>query len=115
MQDRSPRRRVAASAGLAALALSAACVPDWGNPPPTTTTTTTTTSTTTTTIPEPVDPTFLGRYATGLGITSAETVAFDDFVSCGGMAKAKEAGKVRLEGKEYVVADADIMNFRFAN
>jgi ribosome-binding ATPase len=36
-------------------------------------------------------------------------------VKCGGMAKAKEAGKVRLEGKEYVVADADVMNFRFAN
>ena len=49
------------------------------------------------------------------GFIRAETVAFDDFVSCGGMAKAKEAGKVRLEGKEYVVADADIMNFRFAN
>ena len=49
------------------------------------------------------------------GFIRAETVAFDDFVACGGMAKAKEAGKVRLEGKEYVVADADVMNFRFAN
>ncbi len=49
------------------------------------------------------------------GFIRAETVAFDDFVKCGGMAKAKEAGKVRLEGKEYVVADADVMNFRFAN
>ena len=49
------------------------------------------------------------------GFIRAETVAYDDFVSCGGMAKAKEAGKVRLEGKEYVVADADIFNFRFAN
>ena len=40
-------------------------------------------------------------------------IAFDDFVACGGEAKAKETGKLRVEGKEYVVADGDVMHFRF--
>jgi len=35
-------------------------------------------------------------------------------VACGGEARAKEAGKMRLEGKEYVVHDGDVMHFRFA-
>ena len=49
------------------------------------------------------------------GFIRAETVAYDDFVRCGGSAAAKEKGLLRLEGKEYVVAEGDILNFRFAN
>ena len=47
------------------------------------------------------------------GFIRAETIAFEDFVACGGEAGAKEAGKMRAEGKEYVVQDGDIMLFRF--
>jgi GTP-binding protein YchF len=47
------------------------------------------------------------------GFIRAETIAYDDFVRCGGEAGAKEAGKMRSEGKEYVVQDGDIMLFRF--
>ena len=43
----------------------------------------------------------------------AQTIAFDDFISLGGEAKAKEAGKMRAEGKEYVVQDGDVLNFLF--
>ncbi len=49
------------------------------------------------------------------GFIRAETIAYDDYVACGGEAGAKEAGKMRLEGKDYVVQDGDIMHFRFAN
>ena len=44
----------------------------------------------------------------------AETIAYDDYVALGGEAGAREAGRLRLEGKEYVVADGDVMHFRFA-
>ena len=47
------------------------------------------------------------------GFIRAETIAYDDFVACGGEQGAKDAGKMRLEGKEYVVRDGDIMLFRF--
>lgn len=47
------------------------------------------------------------------GFIRAETIAYEDFVACKGEAGAKEAGKMRLEGKEYVVRDGDIMHFRF--
>lgn len=47
------------------------------------------------------------------GFIRAETIAYEDFVSLGGEAKAKEAGKMRLEGKSYVVQDGDVMHFRF--
>jgi GTP-binding protein YchF len=47
------------------------------------------------------------------GFIRAETIAYDDFVSLGGEAGARDAGKMRLEGKEYVVADGDVMHFRF--
>lgn len=47
------------------------------------------------------------------GFIRAETVSYDDLVAAGSMATAKEAGKVRLEGKEYVVQDGDVMLFRF--
>lgn len=47
------------------------------------------------------------------GFIRAETIAYADFVGFGGEAKAKEAGKMRLEGKEYVVQDGDVMHFRF--
>lgn len=47
------------------------------------------------------------------GFIRAETVAYDDLVSTGSMTAAKEAGKVRLEGKEYEVKDGDVMLFRF--
>jgi len=47
------------------------------------------------------------------GFIRAETIAFDDYVACGGEVGAKEAGKMRSEGKEYVVQDGDVMLFRF--
>jgi ribosome-binding ATPase len=47
------------------------------------------------------------------GFIRAETIAYDDYVSLGGEAGAKEAGKLRQEGKEYVVQDGDILLFKF--
>jgi hypothetical protein len=47
------------------------------------------------------------------GFIRAETVAYDDYVACGGEAGAREAGKLRSEGKDYVVQDGDVMLFRF--
>ncbi len=49
------------------------------------------------------------------GFIRAETIAYGDYVGLGGEVPAKEAGKMRLEGKEYVVKDGDVMHFRFAN
>ncbi len=49
------------------------------------------------------------------GFIRAETIAFADYVAGNGETGAKEAGKMRLEGKEYVVQDGDVMHFRFAN
>ncbi len=49
------------------------------------------------------------------GFIRAETIAYDDYVTLGGEVGAKDAGKMRLEGKEYVVQDGDVMHFRFAN
>ncbi|MCT8971939.1 redox-regulated ATPase YchF [Microbaculum marinisediminis] len=48
------------------------------------------------------------------GFIRAETISFDDFIRCNGETGAKEAGKMRLEGKEYVVQDGDVFHFRFA-
>ncbi len=48
------------------------------------------------------------------GFIRAETIAYDDYVACGGEAGARDAGKLRLEGKDYVVQDGDVMHFRFA-
>lgn len=47
------------------------------------------------------------------GFIRAETISYNDFVQAGSEAKAKEAGKMRTEGKEYVVQDGDVMHFRF--
>ncbi len=47
------------------------------------------------------------------GFIRAETIAYDDFVALGGETKCREAGKMRLEGKEYVVQDGDVLHFRF--
>jgi hypothetical protein len=47
------------------------------------------------------------------GFIRAETIAYDDFVKLGGEAGAKDAGKMRSEGKDYVVQDGDVMLFRF--
>jgi ribosome-binding ATPase len=47
------------------------------------------------------------------GFIRAETIAYDDFVACGGESGAKDAGRMRLEGADYIVADGDIMHFRF--
>jgi GTP-binding protein YchF len=47
------------------------------------------------------------------GFIRAETIAFDDFVACNGEQGAKDAGKMRSEGKDYVVQDGDVMHFRF--
>src|SRR6202041_243277 len=49
------------------------------------------------------------------GFIRAETIAYDDYVACGGEAGARDAGKMRLEGKDYVVLDGDVMHFRFSN
>jgi len=49
------------------------------------------------------------------GFIRAETISYEDFTALKGEQGAKEAGKMRLEGKEYVVLDGDIMLFRFAN
>ena len=48
------------------------------------------------------------------GFIRAETIAYDDYVACGGEAGARDAGKMRLEGKDYIVLDGDVMHFRFA-
>ncbi|HTO53560.1 MAG TPA: redox-regulated ATPase YchF [Myxococcota bacterium] len=48
------------------------------------------------------------------GFVRAEVIAFDDYLKCGGEAGAKEKGLMRAEGKEYVVADGDVMHFRIA-
>jgi hypothetical protein len=47
------------------------------------------------------------------GFIRAETIAYDDFIKLGGENGAKEAGKMRSEGKEYIVKDGDVMHFRF--
>jgi GTP-binding protein YchF len=47
------------------------------------------------------------------GFIRAETIAYDDYVQCGGEAGARDAGKLRSEGKDYVVQDGDVMLFRF--
>ena len=47
------------------------------------------------------------------GFIRAETIAYDDFVSLGGESAAKDAGKMRQEGKEYIVQEGDVLHFRF--
>jgi hypothetical protein len=47
------------------------------------------------------------------GFIRAETIAYEDYVTFGSEAKVKEAGKMRVEGKDYVVKDGDVMHFRF--
>jgi len=49
------------------------------------------------------------------GFIRSETIAYDDYVTSRGEAGAREAGKFRLEGKDYIVADGDVLHFRFAN
>jgi hypothetical protein len=48
------------------------------------------------------------------GFIRSETIGYDDFIANGGEAGARDAGKLRLEGKDYVVADGDVLHFRFA-
>jgi GTP-binding protein YchF len=48
------------------------------------------------------------------GFIRAETIAYQDYVTLGGEAGARDAGRLRLEGKDYAVADGDVMHFRFA-
>jgi hypothetical protein len=47
------------------------------------------------------------------GFIRAEVIAYDDFIAAKGEQGAKEAGKMRLEGKDYIVKDGDVMHFRF--
>ena len=47
------------------------------------------------------------------GFICAETIAYDDYVACNGEVGAKEAGKMRLEGRDYVVREGDVVHFRF--
>ena len=60
-------------------------------------------------------PNAAGRIHTDFerGFIRAEVTAFDDFINCNGEQGAKEAGKLRLEGKEYIVNEGDVMHFRF--
>ncbi|MGI9384586.1 MAG: redox-regulated ATPase YchF [Methyloligellaceae bacterium] len=48
------------------------------------------------------------------GFIRAETITYDDYVACDGESGARDAGRMRLEGKDYVVQDGDVMHFRFA-
>lgn len=47
------------------------------------------------------------------GFIKAEVIGYDDYISLGGESAAKEKGKLRIEGKEYIVSDGDVMHFRF--
>jgi ribosome-binding ATPase YchF (GTP1/OBG family) len=47
------------------------------------------------------------------GFIRAETIAYDDFIACNGEAGARDKGKLRSEGKDYVVQDGDVLLFRF--
>ncbi len=47
------------------------------------------------------------------GFIRAEAISYDDYVACGGESGAREAGKIRVEGKDYVVQEGDILHFRF--
>ena len=47
------------------------------------------------------------------GFIKAEVIAYPDFVSCSGEQNAREAGKLRIEGKNYTVKDGDIIHFKF--
>ena len=47
------------------------------------------------------------------GFIACETIAYDDYLACKGEAGAKDAGRMRVEGKEYVVKDGDVLLFRF--
>ncbi len=47
------------------------------------------------------------------GFIACETIAYDDYVACKGEVGAKDAGKMRVEGKDYVVRDGDVLLFRF--
>jgi ribosome-binding ATPase YchF (GTP1/OBG family) len=47
------------------------------------------------------------------GFIRAEVIGYDDYIAHKGEAGAKEAGKLRLEGKEYIVREGDVMHFRF--
>jgi GTP-binding protein YchF len=48
------------------------------------------------------------------GFIRAETIAYDDYVACNGEAGARDAGRLRLEGRDYIVKDGDVLHFRFA-
>ena len=47
------------------------------------------------------------------GFIAAETIAFDDYIACGGELGAKESAKMRKEGRDYIVKDGDVILFRF--
>ena len=47
------------------------------------------------------------------GFIKAETISYEDFIACNGEAGAREKGKLRIEGKDYLVKDGDILHFRF--
>jgi hypothetical protein len=60
-------------------------------------------------------PRAAGRVHTDIerGFIRAEVIAYDDFIAQGSEAACRKAGKLRVEGKDYVVQDGDILNFRF--
>ena len=61
-------------------------------------------------------PEAAGKIHTDLqrGFIRMETVSYDDMVACGGWNKAKEQGKLRVEGKEYLMQDGDVIHVRFS-
>ena len=52
-------------------------------------------------------------FAKRRGFIAAETISYDDLVALGSFAKARDAGKLRVEGKDYEVRDGDVITFRF--
>ena len=59
------------------------------------------------------DPNVLMHTDFERGFICAETISYNDFIQLGSEGKAKESGKMRQEGKAYVVVDGDVMHFRF--
>ena len=63
----------------------------------------------------PFYPNFQTNFTAAAKLVRAQTIAFEDFIAFKGEQGAKDAGKMRAEGKEYVVKDGDVMNFLFSS
>ena len=56
---------------------------------------------------------FIKLFDDGLSKVENGDISYEDFITFGGESKSKDAGKLRLEGKDYIVQDGDVMHFRF--